>query len=169
MNMLVTSAAVATATSFGGGRERDGASVTATDPIFPLIEAHKQAVKAFGKSLDVMQSLEDTLPKEKRRSDYYGDEITIVTTDDANWIEAVRTTEAASRLIDDVACQLVTVKPTSLNGISAIVNYAAEHVADGHEWPSDLQDEEAGFNRRLGYDWSFFLHRNIAEALPTFA
>jgi hypothetical protein len=65
---------------------------------------------------------------------------------------------------------MLSVKPTTLAGAAALLNYAADHVAAGYLWPdglSEVDDENCeegppAFDRR---DWFYFLSRNLAAAI----
>ena len=81
-------------------------------------------------------------------------------TDDPRWIEGereiIRTTNAA----DDAAIELLSVTPTTMAGLCALVEHAVTSDVDGRMWPEDLVSGD-GKTR----SWQHFLLENISEAL----
>lgn len=56
-----------------------------------------------------------------------------------------------------------------------MLRYATQHVAEGYLWPDGAQiedDEDQDREPTLGgrnRDWSFYLMRNLSEAVPSMA
>jgi hypothetical protein len=79
------------------------------DPIFAAIEEHKKAAQAHSEQVRYNSSLEQTLPKDKRRSRYVDE---IVETDDSQWIAALRALDNSSNEMEDIALNLLDIEPT---------------------------------------------------------
>jgi hypothetical protein len=65
---------------------------------------------------------------------------------------------------DEVALVLLDVQTTTYAGVAALLAYAAEFVESGNSWPDGITlpgDHE----KSMGRDFSFYLHRNLAEDL----
>ena len=131
-----------------------------TDPVFALIEAHKEAERDLNEHCCLEEHLSDIIPDEKRKSSSWGWELTIVETDDPRWIDFTRAWVSLSQRVDEIACELVSVPSLSLAGAAALLTYAIEHVDAGYVWPDVLADNEGTFG-----DWNSFLHRAILGAL----
>ena len=81
--------------------------------------------------------------------------------DDPRWIEVERELKRTSDLESDAAIVLLTVQPTTLAGILALLNYAVEADTDGVGWPAALESDDGQITR----SWQVFLIEGIAEAL----
>ena len=85
----------------------------------------------------------------------------IVETDDPRWIECereiIRTMDAES----DAACTLVSISPTTLAGVLALLQYAVARDTDGEAWPRDLVSDDGTKSR----SWHYFLIENVAATL----
>ena len=95
----------------------------------------------------------------------------IVETDDPRWIAAEENTLQTSDVMDDRACDLVNIKPTTIAGLAALLIYVAtvEKEGDGDlAWPPGLVDEEEDVGQR-GKSWSCFLHSHLADSLQAMA
>jgi hypothetical protein len=84
-------------------------------------------------------------------------------------MEAAR--DRTSNAAEDAALAILDTHPTTVAGVVALLTYAADYTKRGAEWPSDLFDEDEiehnpRFPKEPGHDWSFYLHRMLAEALP---
>jgi hypothetical protein len=133
----------------------------APDPILEAIEAHKAARATWIEWVDRHSDLETELPKDKRQSNIDAWEELIIFADDPRWIEAERELMRTSDLETDAAVVLVTVQPTTLAGILALLNYAVQADTDGQGWPDSLQSGDGKITR----SWQFFLIEGVAEAL----
>jgi hypothetical protein len=131
------------------------------DPILEAIEAHKAARATWLEWVCRHSDLEQELPKEKRQSNIDVWEELIIFADDPRWIEAERELKRTSDLESDAAIVLLTVQPTTLAGILALLNYAVEADADGVGWPDALESDDGQITRH----WQFFLIEGVAEAL----
>jgi hypothetical protein len=106
------------------------------DPIFAAIEAHRSAWVHFA----------DNPSKSK---------VHLTAEDDAE-------TERRLDALDDAACTLSAINPTTIAGVVALLRYVAEHESEGNDFP--LLDDD---NRAK--PWSFFVHNNVADALEDIA
>jgi hypothetical protein len=138
------------------------------DPMLQLIEDHQKSIRQRDEIVKRVSELERSLPKEKQESNFYGWQLTIVPTDDPQWIDITQRYYEEEERCDEIAAQMVSVSPTTLAGVAAILQYAADHVDAGYLWPDDLGeladcDDESMVSHRQ--DWLFFLNRNLAEAV----
>jgi hypothetical protein len=135
------------------------ASQRVPDPILEAIEAHKGAYAAFVGAVDVNYTLEKDLPKDRRRSSITIWETIIVETDDPRWIAAARSVFEGSHNETAAAMMLINVKPTTLTGAAALLEYVAHERRD-EEWPDELEDDD-------GRATSFYreLCQNVAAVL----
>jgi hypothetical protein len=131
------------------------------DPILQAIEAHKAARATWIGWVDRHSDLETELPRDKRQSRCDAWEEKIVATDDPRWIEAEPEIMRTSDLETDAACVLVSIVPTTLAGVVALLKYAMVADTDGEGWPSDLQSGDGTKTR----SWHYFLIENITAAL----
>jgi hypothetical protein len=147
-----------------------GASLLATpafpipagaDPIFDAIENHRSAYRTLKAACSEQSRLESILPGEKRKTCFTAWEETIVETDDPRWIEAERALSRSSDAETDAACVLVSIRPTTMAGVIALLRYATEADTDGVYWPEQLQSEDGNFER----SWHYFLVENLAETV----
>lgn len=109
----------------------------ADDPIFGAIDAHKRAYAAFSDALSEIDELEKTIQRDKRKTQLsFSDEI--IETDDPRWITWEKQLRALRDAEGDAECSLVSIVPTTLQGILALLQYAAEHEKKGLAWPTGL-------------------------------
>jgi hypothetical protein len=106
--------------------------------------------------------LESVLPREKRRSRIDAWEEKIVATDDLCWIESERAVHDAFGAETDAACALVTIRPTTIAGVLALLQYAHVADTDGEAWPRELASDDSTKAR----SWHYFLIEAVAEVLP---
>ena len=99
--------------------------------IFAAIEAHKAASVAVHASVSVHAKLESELPREKRRSRVDAVEEKIAASDDPRWIESERGVMRSFDTETDAACALVSVRPTTIAGVLALLQYANTADTDG--------------------------------------
>jgi hypothetical protein len=158
MNMLVGTAIAGTAIA-------SRPAIAASDPIFAAIDAHRATVAARNLSIDVHCELEGELPKDKRQSNIDAWEEKIVATDDPRWIDSERSVNRAWDAEEDAAVAILHVRPTTLAGVIALLEYANEADTDGETWPVDLDSEDGTINR----NWHYFLIESLAETLSTLA
>jgi hypothetical protein len=132
------------------------------DPIFTAIEHHKSAYRTLNAVLSEQTRLESILPREKRESRIDAWEENIVETDDPRWIESERAIRRSFDAETDAACVLVSICPTTMAGIIALLRYANAADIDGVGWPDQLESDDGTETR----SWHYFLIEVIAEALP---
>lgn len=156
MNMIANSAIA------GASIASLSAATFEADPIFAAIEVHKAANAAASRAIEWHSQLDLELPIEKCRSYITAWAETIVETDDPRWIECERAAHISYEAETDAAAALVNIKPTTLAGGIALLQYAAVADPDGHSWPDLMPDETA----KLSRPWHHFLIANLAEILP---
>jgi hypothetical protein len=170
MNMLVSTTIAGTAVSSGR------LAKASNDPIFQLIEQHKVATDALEAACTHLSEMEQAISKRLRQGRSICFEVKTVETDDPRWTAAnIRWTDCSARQ-DDIAIEMLNVKPTTLAGLQAMLTYAVQHVAEGHIWPDgeqikDDDDRDQG-EAVLGLhnrDWNFYLMRNLGEAIQSIA
>jgi hypothetical protein len=137
------------------------AAPASPDPIFAALEAHKAATVAFVSCISAHSKLEAELPKDRRRSNIDAHEHKIVETDDPRWIESERSIDGLGDAESDAACALVNVRPSTMAGVLALLEYAIAADRDGETWGVDLQDDD-GKSR----SWHHFLIVMLADVLP---
>jgi len=140
-------------------------AAAADDPIFAAIDAHRAAVDAGNSIIGVHSILEDELPRDKRRSSVICFEEDIVETDDPRWIDAERGVSRAWDTEYSIAVDLLNVRPTTLAGVLALLQYANAADIDGEVWPTDLLSDDGEKTR----SWHYFPIEALAETLPTLA
>lgn len=133
----------------------------AADPIFAAIEAHKAATVALDTEIKLHSRLERELPRERRRSSVTAHGEEIVETDDPHWVESERAVWRTYEAQDDAACELVSVQATTMAGVIALLQYAADADTDGMGWPVDLQSDDGKLTR----SWHYFLAESVAAAM----
>jgi hypothetical protein len=117
-----------------------GISEDRPDPIFAAIEAHRAALESHSAAVHIESDLEETLPKDKRRSLLTVWDEEIVETDDPRWPAALHSRMDASKAMDDAAMALLDIEPTTFPGAIALLKYVA-----GQEdtlFPDDLIDDD---------------------------
>jgi hypothetical protein len=140
-----------------------GAALGGTiDPIFAAIENHKTAYRKMEAVVSEHSRLESTLPRDKCKSSISVWEEKIVATDDPRWIESERAVIRSFDAETDAACVLVSICPTTIAGIMALLRYAVAVDKDGEAWPRELVSDDGAKTR----SWHYFLIEVIAEALP---
>jgi hypothetical protein len=128
------------------------------DPILEAIEAHKVAYARFMAALEVLNSLEEELPRHKRRSEVKSDREKIIETDDPRRIDCARNVQNAIDLEVDAGVDLVRVRQTTLNGLLVLLSHAVEHDG-GEQWPQGELDGDSK-------TWHQLLVENTAAVLP---
>jgi hypothetical protein len=91
--------------------------------------------------------------------------------DEADTEESERELERLNTAVNEAEDKLVDIVPTTLAGVVALLNYAADHAVGGNMWPAGYQDmhPKTGWDREHGVSWEVLLHRNLAKALPKIA
>jgi hypothetical protein len=137
-----------------------GVVAASADPIFRAIETHRAATAAFGAALDRQNDLENAGISGPTFSGDLTDD------DHPDWIIAIRAVWATSDAEDEAACAILDTPPTTLEGVAAILAYAAEYERKGDQWPRDLVHDD---NVCHGRDWAFYLHQMLADAVGNIA
>jgi hypothetical protein len=132
------------------------------DPILAAIEAHKAAFADVIKILDRHTALERELPVEKCRSYATLESEVIQTDDDPRWIECERAVIRAWLAEGEAAIELVNIRPTTLVGLTALLQHAVVADPDGETWPRGLISDDGKRTR----SWHHFLIENVAAVLP---
>jgi hypothetical protein len=131
------------------------------DPIFAAIEAHKAACVTTRKALDLHSALDQELPVEKCLSSVTAFGETIVATDDPRWIECERAMTRCHDDETDAACTLVSIVPTTMAGVVALLQYANAADTDGLAWPPELESDDGSKSR----SWHYFLIDTVSAVL----
>jgi hypothetical protein len=118
------------------------------DPIFVAIEAHRAAFVRVIAAVDVEYAFEAAIPRTK--------EI------DPRLIESREATSAAWGAEGDAAIELINVRPATMAGVVALLNYAISADHDGETWPRELLSDDGKTIR----SWHHFLIQNLTEILP---
>jgi hypothetical protein len=187
MNMLVTAAGAAASTAVVptdvqtndiAPRTSPGAAsdvISIPDPILDLIGRHKAANEDLNAACSCLSDMEEAIPEHLREGGSQGFEVQTVDTDDPRWTAAnIRYNDCALK-VDAIAIEMLNIKPTTRVGLQAMLRYATQHVAEGYLWPDGAQiedDEDQDGEPTLGgrnRDWSFYLMRNLSEAVPSIA
>jgi hypothetical protein len=82
--------------------------------------------------------------------------------EDPRVAELEKAVSVASDAETGAACVLVTVRPTTMAGLMALLKHAIEHDKDGSAWPSDLLSDDG----EEQWSWHRFLIESVAEVLP---
>jgi hypothetical protein len=112
-------------------------ALATNDPIFVAIDAHRVAFERVVASIDA----EGIDPRS---------------------IESRKATSAAWEAEEDAAIELVSVRPETMAGVVALLNYAIAADRDGETWPPELLSDDGKTVR----SWHHFLIQNLTEILP---
>jgi hypothetical protein len=160
MNMMVSAAAFTPSKAFASA---------IPDPIFAVIEAHKAAYIEVGRALSAENALEESLPRERRKSRVWGDEVNVVDGDAPEWVAALTAVGAAHDAEISISGDLISITPTSAQGVVALLQYVIEHEQRvGEWWPRDEYEDEEIIGRNgqpRCFSWSHFLCRNVLAGL----
>ena len=149
----------------GGTAAVMGSPMSATsqaDPIFDLIEAHREANAAMNASYSEQSRLEEELPNHLTQSRFSAWETTIVETDDPRWIANQRNVHRACEADTATADALIDAPSASFEGAIALLQYVAGIECE-YTFPDCKYEDDEG-NRG---NWSFFLHKNLAETFAS--
>ncbi len=93
-------------------------------------------------------------------------EVTVVTTDDPRWTDACIRIRDASNEVEALAFRMLNEPPASVEGVTALLDYAVAYVDAGNLWPQDITDDVEAHQRFLGQaPWQHYVIANTAEAL----
>jgi hypothetical protein len=140
------------------------------DPIFAAIETHRRSDAEWIERVKFENDVAEEIPAERRYLS--SDESTEGR--DARHVAAVKATLAANDRMDDTACALSGVEPTSIAGVTALLTYFAEidskDGGHGSSFPDKLlDDDDPGGNKSWGAPYSYFIVRNAARSLSKLA
>jgi hypothetical protein len=136
------------------------------DPIFALIEAHKAAENDYAAAVHHHIAMEQMIEKAKRKGSVYANEVTTVATDDPRWTEVCIRLSDASKELDALALRMINEPLASVEGVTALLDYAAAYVDAGNLWPQGITDDDEAHQRFLGQTpWQHYVIANAAEAL----
>ncbi|UGY23551.1 hypothetical protein HU675_0037280 [Bradyrhizobium septentrionale] len=140
-------------------RAREVADAAKRDPIFDLIEQHKQAVRELDGLCPEQAVLEKEIPHQHRKSDLWCGELTIDPSDDPRWIDLFTKYRDLGDKEGAAAIELVLVEPTTLSGVLALLTYASEHTQAGYVWPDNFVVDD-----RIR-DWDYLMRRSVVASL----
>jgi hypothetical protein len=103
------------------------ADPAAPDAIFELIEAHRQAARAYTAAVLATSRVSDALPMERQHWCWTVDapEVPANCTDAPEWIEAQVALSRAADALEDARFEVLTSVPTTLAGVAAVLDHAA--------------------------------------------
>jgi hypothetical protein len=121
------------------------------DPIFAAIEQHKATFVRVIAAIDDEHAVEAAIPKGPTKGI------------DPRLIDSRKATSAAWKAEGDAAIELVNVRPATMAGVVALLNYAISADTDGETWPRELLSDDGKTIR----SWHHFVIQNLAEILPS--
>lgn len=145
-------------------------SVTAADPIFAAIEAHRAAVSRHLALQEEEFRLEEELPANRRRWSWNSEEPLddAAKRDDQRWLENCVQSHAAFQHMDAVAADLINIRATTVKGAAALLTYVKAELARGHGiLPPNMGDDypEVEGNPLAEHEWLVLLLGSVAGAL----
>ena len=151
------------------GRSSSAAAIsTEQDPVFAVIEEHRQTLRGLDELCSKGEGLEQLIPAERRQSQSIQDRGSeIGRNDDPRWKEWQAKYWAASDKQRQLAWSFITNPPTTDAGRHALLSYAKEHEQSGYEWPN-LVHHFAGerWIESKSVDWKSCLIARL-DLLPT--
>jgi hypothetical protein len=120
------------------------------EAILGLIADHKAAILATDDAMRHYGDLEQTVPEDRRRGDFFGGKVEEVATDDPLWRAACQGFNDAFRKSDDIALAMLDTPINSIEALAALMAYAGEHSEQGFLWPDEIVDESVDDKPR---DW----------------
>jgi hypothetical protein len=120
-----------------------------------VIDAHKAARAVVYSAIDAVSAAEQELKGRGLRP-------TCVREDSPRLDACEDALSQAFNAETDAACVLVSVLPTTIAGVLALLQYANIADTDGEGWPCDLQSDDGSKAR----SWHYFLIENLMEILP---
>jgi hypothetical protein len=120
------------------------------EAILGLIADHKAAIAATDDAMRHYEDLEQTVPEDRRRGDFFGGKVEEVATDDPLWRAACQRFNDAFRKSDDIALAMLDTPINSIEALAALMAYAGEHSEQGFLWPDEIVDESVDDKPR---DW----------------
>jgi hypothetical protein len=124
------------------------------DPILDAIDKHKAARAVVYSAVDAVCAAEQELTgRGLKPTRVRGNSPRLDACEDA--------LSQAFKAETEAACVLVTVRPTTIEGVLALLQYANAADTDGEGWPSDLCSDDDTTR-----SWHYFLIEALAEVLP---
>ena len=142
------------------------------DPIFAAIAEHKSAVETFLKAVRDESKIEETLPRDRCKSNITAYERKIIETDDPRWIEVTVERDRTSTAMEDAAITIIETEPETLQGAAAVLRYMVDHMDRYHGmamgWPDSLlpdgvDPDAATWHASRGAE--YFLMQNVAASI----
>lgn len=129
------------------------------DPVFAVLEALEVAWASYSATTHEVMRLDEILPDNLTRSRNSDD---MVSGDDPNYIAAVLADSAAGEEWDRLTVELLNVKPTTLQGVVAVLQWVDNHEQREKGWGAwtPVQDDDV-----FGEDWNIHFHHYLAAAL----
>jgi len=112
------------------------------------------AISAADVAMRHYGDMEETIPEDRRRGDMFGWEVTEVATDDPLWTAACHSFNEALLKSDEIACAMLDIEITSVEGLAALMAYAGEHVEQGFLWPQGIIDDTVDDKARDWEQWA---------------
>jgi hypothetical protein len=120
------------------------------EAILGLIADHKAAILATDDALRHYGDLEQTIPDDRRKGDFFGGVVEEKATDDPRWTAACHRFCDSFRKSDDIALAMLDAPINSIEALAALIAYSVEHSEKGLLWPEDIVDDDVDGKRR---DW----------------
>lgn len=137
----------------------------APDPVCALIAAHKAACRRHEQVCYLLSDLEGEIPRERRKEWFHDDRAKGVgVNDDPRWRAAKTEYWATSEADNKAAWVLAHARPVTLAGAVALLCYAHDYEAEGHDWPCDPPEDDERES-----DWHGVFYLNLAGALERMA
>jgi hypothetical protein len=138
------------------------------DPIFAVIEEHRQAARRLNEICEKNEALEEQIPAERRKANSIRDRGSDVgKNDDPRWKEQNAKYWAASDRQRQLEWFFISDAPKTEAGRRALLSYTKEHEEAGYEWPNLIHHFEG--ERWIGaksLDWKSCLIAKL-DLLPT--
>jgi hypothetical protein len=169
MNTAVTAATLATSTVVAAP-VLALSHVANLDPVFAAIEAHREASTEWLRHVKIEGELDAIIPIEKMQNYSVDDRDNpeVGKDDDPRWTAAHKEYWAASDRLDDASLALIDVVPSSVAGVTALLDYCAETQAkmEGSLLPDTLEDDDdSAVSKSFGAPYLYFVCRNAVVAL----
>lgn len=131
------------------------ASRNESDPIHAVMENHQRLYDDLERTIHAQCRLEEALDWRNKSSNHKAD---------PRWIAFENHVHELHDLINLADCELISVKPTTLEGVAALFRYVVSHERKGNEWRDHYSDEDEPEKYR---SWYYHLLRNILPLLDS--
>jgi hypothetical protein len=151
MNKITTRRAIVTGLAGATAIAATGlpAGAAEPDPVFAAIEAHRTAHAKFIAAFDASAEIAITLPRHERRWFFRVDEPLPPAncTDNPEYLAAEIEHGRAFLALDDATETILQVKPVTLAGLQALLQYTSDYVREhgGDHFPDEFFAELVGF------------------------